>query len=299
MELAEFQVWSVSPLPYSKLTRVTHALVLLGALCDPLSAEINPSNEFVPKRVISIDYCADQYLLKLGTSSQILGVSPKSTAPFSFMRGKAENFNQVRPLAEELISLKPDLVIRSFGGGVGISKFLKQHNILVLQIGFLDSLKDIDETIMDVANTLGNHTLGVELVSELNRRLAAIPIPIDKKKSNAMYLAAGGVTAGKGTLVHNIMTRGNLRNIVDTPGWSDIPLEQLVSLRPDIVVHSYLDDLPTNSGAWSPIRHPVTKRFLKSNLSVSIPPALISCGGWYALDAIEVVSRVQEEYKIH
>jgi len=297
MELAEFQVWSVSPLPSSKLTRVTHALVLLGALCDPLSAEVQPPSEFIPKRVVSIDYCADQYLLKLGTASQILGVSPKSTSPFSYMREKAENFDQVRPLAEELISLKPDLVIRSFGGGVGISKFLDQHNIPVLQIGFLHSLKEIDETIMAVANALGNHVLGIDLINELHHRLTVIPTK--KKKTDAMYLAAGGVTAGTGTLVHNILARGNLKNIVDTPGWSDIPLERLTSLRPGIVVHSYLDDLKTNSGAWSPARHPVTKKFLESNVGVSIPPAIISCGGWYSLDAIEVISRVQEEYKTH
>ena len=72
---------------------------------------------------------------------------------------KAENFNKVRPLAEELISLKPDLVIRSFGGGKDISKFLSQHKIPILQIGFLDSMEEINRTIKNVSKALGNLSL--------------------------------------------------------------------------------------------------------------------------------------------
>ncbi len=286
----------MSPLLCNNITKVSYALIFLIITCGSLQAETGPSAKRVPQRVISIDYCADQYLLKLGTSSQILGVSPKSVASFSFMREKAENFNKVRPLAEELISLKPDLVIRSFGGGKDISKFLSQHKIPILQIGFLDSMEEINRTIKNVSKALGNQAMGIRLVKDLNRRL--ISIPHTEKKKTALYIAAGGVTTGDGTLVHDIMTKGNLSNIIETRGWTDIPLEQLVSLRPNVIVHSYLNDLTKNSGKWSPIHHPVTERFLKRNTAIAIPPALVSCGGWYSLDAIEMISRAQSGYTI-
>ena len=105
----------MSPLLCNNITKVSYALIFLVITCGPLKAETGLSAKHVPQRVISIDYCADQYLLKLGTSSQILGVSPTSVAPFSFMREKAKNFNKVRPTTEELLALKPDLIIRSFG----------------------------------------------------------------------------------------------------------------------------------------------------------------------------------------
>lgn len=281
----------------SKLARLTSALILLGVMYSLASAEVNHLTGRAPKRVISIDYCADQYLLKLGTPGQILGVSPKSTAPFSFMRFEAKNFNKVRPTPEELLALKPDLIIRSFGGGISTNKFLRQHEIPVLQIGLLDSVEEINQTILNVSKALGNDDLGIALVNESNRRLLSIARV--EKKSTAIYIAAGGVTTGKGTLVHDIMSKGNLRNIIDSQGWSDIPLEQLVSLRPNIIVHSYLDDLTTNSGKWSSIHHPVTKRFLKQNKTIAIPPALVSCGGWYSIDAIEMISGVKMENTIH
>lgn len=281
----------------NNITKVSYPLIFLGITCGSLKAETRPSAKHVPQRVISIDYCADQYLLKLGTSSQILGVSPKSMASFSFMREKAKNFNKVRATTEELLALRPDLIIRSFGGGVGVNKFLKHHKIPILQIGRLDSLEDITQTIVNISKALGNDELGITLVHELNRRL--LSITRTEEKSTALYIAAGGVTTGEGTLVHDIMSKGNLLNIVDTQGWRDIPLEQLASLRPDIIVHSYLGDLTKNSGKWSAIHHPVTKRFLLSNAAIAIPPALVSCGAWYSLDAVEMISRVQRKHTVH
>jgi len=287
----------VFPLLCNNITKVSYALIFLGITCGSLKAETRPSAKHIPQRVISIDYCADQYLLKLGTSSQILGVSPKSMASFSFMQEKAKNFNKVRPTTEELLALRPDLIIRSFGGGVGVNKFLKHHKIPTLQIGRLDSFEDITQTIVKISKVLGNDELGIALVHELKRRL--LSITRTEEKSTALYVAAGGVTTGEGTLVHDIMVKGNLLNIVDTQGWRDIPLEQLVSLRPNIIVHSYLDDLNKNSGKWGAIHHPVTKRFLLSHNAIAIPPALVSCGAWYSLDAVEMISRVQRKHTIH
>ncbi len=139
----------------NNITKVSYLLIFLSITCGSLKAETRPSAKHVPQRVISIDYCADQYLLKLGTSSQILGVSPKSMASFSFMREKAKNFNKVRVTTEELLALRPDLIIRSFGGGVGVNRFLKHHKIPILQIGRLDSLEDITQTIVKYIKSIG------------------------------------------------------------------------------------------------------------------------------------------------
>ncbi len=170
----------------NNITKVSYLLIFLSITCGSLKAETRPSAKHVPQRVISIDYCADQYLLKLGTSSQILGVSPKSMASFSFMREKAKNFNKVRVTTEELLALRPDLIIRSFGGGVGVNRFLKHHKIPILQIGRLDSLEDITQTIVNISKVLGNDELGITLVHELNRRLLSIT-RTEEKKHRVVY----------------------------------------------------------------------------------------------------------------
>lgn len=287
----------MSHLPYIKATTLRNLLFLCGLLLSSAKAELSQSNSLPPQRVISIDYCADQYLLKLGLPKQILGVSAKSTTQFSYMRKEAETIRKVRPFAEDLITLEPDLVIRSFGGGSGIRNFLEQHGVPVLQIDFLDSLEKIKETIVNVSTALGNKALGDELLDQLKQRL--LNIPSEGRKSPAMYISGGGVTTGPGTLMHDIMTRGNLRNMVNTPGWRTIPLEQLVSERPEIVVHSFFENFMTNNGAWSPARHPITKKFLHSNPNQSIAPVLLSCGGWYSVDAIEKLSQVSRDREIN
>ena len=42
-----------------------------------------------PMRIVSLDYCSDQYVLKLADPDQILAVSPDAEASFSFMRDAA------------------------------------------------------------------------------------------------------------------------------------------------------------------------------------------------------------------
>ena len=81
---------------------------------EDLAAENKDSSE--PIRVVSLDYCADQFLLKLADPEQILALSPDAGAGFSYLREEAQGSPTVRPRAEDLIALSPDLAIRSYGG---------------------------------------------------------------------------------------------------------------------------------------------------------------------------------------
>ena len=42
-----------------------------------------------PQRIVSLDYCADQYVLKLADEEQILAISPDAVKDFSYMREAA------------------------------------------------------------------------------------------------------------------------------------------------------------------------------------------------------------------
>ncbi|MCA8893462.1 MAG: ABC transporter substrate-binding protein, partial [Hyphomonas sp.] len=66
---------------------------------------------------VSLDYCADQYVLKLADREQILAISPDGDKEFSYMHEAAEDVPTVRPVAEDVLVLKPDLVVRAYGGG--------------------------------------------------------------------------------------------------------------------------------------------------------------------------------------
>ncbi|MEZ5998409.1 MAG: hypothetical protein R3B98_06925 [Hyphomonas sp.] len=67
-------------------------------------------------RVVSLDYCADQFVLGLADREQILAVSKDAEKPFSHLRDRAAGLPKVRAAAEDVVALKPDIVVRSWGG---------------------------------------------------------------------------------------------------------------------------------------------------------------------------------------
>ena len=66
-------------------------------------------------RVVSLDFCADQFVLRLLRKPRILAVSTDAQRHFSYMREQAAGIRQVRSIAEDVLVLKPDLIVRSYG----------------------------------------------------------------------------------------------------------------------------------------------------------------------------------------
>ena len=54
------------------------------------------------QKVVSLDYCADQFVLKLLPRASILALSPDAHRDFSYMRDAVDGLRQVRPIAEEI-----------------------------------------------------------------------------------------------------------------------------------------------------------------------------------------------------
>ncbi|MBT7370287.1 MAG: ABC transporter substrate-binding protein, partial [Gammaproteobacteria bacterium] len=79
--------------------------------------------------VVSLDYCADQYVLKLLSADRIKALSPDAVREFSYMRQAALDHPSVKPTAEEVIARKPDLIVRTYGGGPNASHFFKRLGI--------------------------------------------------------------------------------------------------------------------------------------------------------------------------
>ncbi len=242
-------------------------------------------------RVVSLDYCADQYLLELLPSENILALSPDAEADFSYHRERAAGLRKVRPVAEDVIALEPDLVLRSYGGGPQALHFFERAGIGVLQVPYADDLEGVRDSLRTVADGLGTDQAGEMLVAAMDARLAAVA-PAAPSRS-ALYLTSGGATAGPGTLVHEMLLSAGLANFESRPGWHTIPLERLAYDEPDLVVASFFDGSAEHTAWWSAIRHPVARRQLEDRPSLLLPGAWTACGAWFVLDAVEALAAME------
>ena len=241
-----------------------------------------------PKNVVSLDYCADQFVLKLLPRDRILAVSPDAHLDFSYMRDSVDGLRQVRPVAEDVLALQPDLIVRSYGGGPRAVTFFERAGVPVLQVPFANNLDDIRTTILFLADELGASEQGQELVAEMDQRLAAID---DQQESRStLYMTPNGATSGTNTLIHEMLLAANLENFEQRSGWYSIPLEQLAFDQPELVAAAFFDDGKSHPAMWSAMRHPVAQRQLKEQPTVKLQGAWTSCGGWFLVDAIEALA---------
>lgn len=269
-----------------RLTLTIAALGLAGCGAKAPSPANVPER---PLRVVSLDYCADQFALKLLDREQILAVSPEAVRDYSYMREAAIGVPTVRPIAEDVLVLKPDLVVRSYGGGPNAAAFFEAAGVPVVNVGWANSLGDIRRVTVDMADALGQSERGSAIVDDMDARLAAIVSHETKDKT--LYMTVSGATTGPGSLIHDMMVEAGLENFETRPGWRMLPLEELAHNQPDKVAAAFFESEDSYKDPWSVMSHPVARAQLKGRPVVPLEGAWTSCSGWFLVDAIEALAK--------
>lgn len=276
-----------------RLTVLILSLWLTACSGEPSSLQAPDDKTTRPTRIVSLDYCADQYVLKLSDRDQILAVSPDAVEGFSYMREEAVGVPTVRPVAEDVLILKPDLVVRSYGGGANAVAFFERAGVPVLQVGWAsnvdsEELGSIPSLIQHMADGLGQGDRGQALVNEFRTRLNTLQAR--SQGDEALYMTPAGVTTGPGSLVHEMLVAAGLQNFQTSSGWRSLPLERLAYEQPDLIAAAFFETLTNHPNAWSPTNHPVARAQLKGPDVVPLQGAWTACGGWFILDAIEALA---------
>lgn len=242
-----------------------------------------------PQRIVSLDYCADQFVLALAERDNIVALSRGARRDDSYYRDRAAGLRQTRGTVEEVLALRPDLVVRNWGGPWDAEAVFGRFGISVLQVGDAPDFAAAREDLADAARVLGS-SHGQELLRDFDARLArlaALPPPRDDR---VMYLSAGGAVAGSGVLMDAAIRVAGGRNVWRGESWTVLPLEQMTETPPALIALGFFDTGRVAINAWSPSRHPVVRRALERARTVALPPASISCEAWYSLDAAEAIA---------
>ena len=246
-------------------------------------------DETAPRRIVSLDYCADQYVLRFAEREEILALSPHARDPYSYMREAAEGLALVRPRTADILALGPTHVVRSYGGGPGVAGFMERAGIKVVQIGFPETLVEVREEVLRVGAELGGREAARVVAEDMDARLEALA-QRDGEPVKALYMTPGGVAAGEGTLVHELMLAAGLANFQDRAGWNALPLERLAYESPDLVAAGFFEEAASHVDSWSAARHPIALRQLEDRPVVRLEGAWTSCGGWFLVDAVEALA---------
>lgn len=252
------------------------AVALAGVmLVTPGAAEARPM------RVLSLDQCADQYVLAL-TPEADLALSPRADDPDAWMRQAAAGRRRVRPTLEAAVAFEPDVVVRYWGGEPRLLARLQADGVRVVTIGDATDFDGIRAEIRAVSSGLEAPERGETLIARMDATLPKRPPP-GAARPRAQYLTAGGFTAGKGTLIDAILSAAGFANAAEAPLFAPISLERMVLFPPGRFVLGFFD---LARGDWRGAgRHPVLRRLVRGRVAARLPAAALTCPGWFAADA--------------
>ncbi len=264
--------------------RILGAIVAAGLTAACVSPASPDAPDGLARRIVSLDYCADQYVLGLAERSRILALSPDAGEAFSYLRAAADGVPMVRPRAEDVLALRPDLVVRSYGGGPRAQAFFERSGVPVLQIDYASDIAAVRAGVRDAAAGLGVPARGEALIADMDARIERARA--GGSGTRTLYLTPAGVSAGSGTYVHHLIEAAGLGNFDDRSGWRSIPLERLAYEAPDVyAVPSF--GATNHEHAWTPFRHPVATERVAAGPSLGIDGATTACGAWFLADAVE------------
>jgi iron complex transport system substrate-binding protein len=245
-----------------------------------------------PRRIVSLDYCADQFVLALADRDQIVALSRGSQRDDSYYRARARGIRQTRGTLEEVLALRPDLVVRNWGGPWDAEAVYGRFDVPVLQVGDAANFDVAREDLLDAARVIGHSERGVAHAQNLDARLQRLHDAAPRPARPVLYLSAGGAVAGSGTMMDAVIAAAGGRNVHEGESWTVLPLERLVEMPPAVIALGFFDHGRSRMDAWLPARHPALRRALARAQTVMLPTASISCEAWYAIDAAERLAAV-------
>lgn len=250
-----------------------------------------------PARIVSLNMCTDELVLRLADRGRIASVTwlsqdPKGANAAHLAAGVPANHG----LAEEIIPLNPDLVVAGTYTARTAVAMLKQTRFEVVEFGVPVNLAGVRTQIRQMAGLVHETARGETIVAEMDRRLESVEAKALVRRPTALVFNPNGFTVGAGTLVDDIITRAGLENAgarMNLGNYSQLPLETVVRSQVDVLIVSASRDGPP-SLATEILRHPVLAMLEPRTRIVVLPSRLWSCGGPNVVEAIEQLREVAD-----
>jgi iron complex transport system substrate-binding protein len=260
---------------------------------------------------VSINLCADQLVVELAQRRHIASVSNVALDPtvsnvVARARGLVTNSGRL----EEIVRLKPDLVVSTRHRESRMNTLLRRFGVAVMELPAVDSIAEAYQLVRELASRLGEAERGARLIAEMQAGFAAVadqrPVrqlvaepgatPVSEAVLAVVY-RPNGYTSGRQTFVHDVMVQAGLSNLAAQRGierWGTIPLEVLMYAQPAIVV---LDDSvgARTSLAHRSLGHPALRMLRPRWHTLSFPSRLWVCPGPWLVQAAEYLLAARQQ----
>lgn len=270
-------------------------LVVAGALMALVPAHAQSSLSDPPRRIVSLNMCTDQLLLDLVEPERIAGVSFLATdRTLSADWRRLAPFKKLKGTAEEVLALKPDLVIAgeyTTGATVDLLRRLGQNVLIVPMATDFDGMR---KTVRQIAAAVGEMARAEKVLNDFDERLSAARSTVQSRPTAIAY-QVGSFVSGPESLLDAALTAAGYRNLareLALGAGGRLPLEQLVTTPPDLLV---LANAPNDfrTVLADNLRHPALAQLMQRRPSVHLPMPYWMCATPKIAEAVEILASMK------
>lgn len=251
-----------------------------------------------PQRIVSLNLCADELLLRLVPHERIASVTWLARdAGASNVSTEAQGVTINHGSAEEVIPSAPDLVLAGQYTTVAATSLLRRTGFRVATLAIPNSFEDVHRQIEDFGRLVGVEGAAEKLNDDIASKVDAASGPPNLRRPRALVFNPNGVTVGQGTLANAIMTKAGLDNIaarLTLGGYHQVPLEQLIGLNVEVLIITGATR-GTPSLATDVLRHPVLRELGARMVVVELPGRLWGCAGPGLIEAVDRLRAAADE----
>ena len=280
--------------------RLAPLLLLAVAACTAAPAqEAGPANRSAggeTPTIVSLNPCSDAILVEVAEPQQILAISAYSHDPAgsSMDLATARRFQAVSGTVEEVLALKPDLVIGSTFTPPAAVHAMGRLGLRLERFGVAATVEESEAQVRQIAALAGHPERGEALIARIRAALAANRAPAGAAVS-ALVWQSGGIVPGDNTLVADLLRRTGFANAAAARGLGQadmLPLEQVLADPPRLI-------FAASHGAGNEDRmlaHPALAK-LDGTRRETLDPALLWCGGPTIIRAAERLGQVRRSFR--
>ena len=199
-----------------------------------------------PKKIMTFDMYTDQIVLGMVTSDRLVGINGLLDDPvLSNIIPIAKKVKKKigDPGAEEVLSMKPDLVIVSDWTRAEKIQSMRDLGLKVVSVKSPVTIPDVKEAVTQVAAAIGEPEKGKQLIALMDAKLAEIKEKTNKIKpenrKKLVLLSLMTAYGGEGCAYDAACREANVINGISEAGLKtgqQLSKEMLIKINPDIML---------------------------------------------------------------
>ena len=241
-------------------------------------------------RVASINLCTDQLLMTLADPVQIVGLSPYSRdAARSYAAEEAKKYRRLSGEAEDVLMLKPDVVVATQYTKRATRELLKQQGMHVAEFDVATSIDDVKEQTRRMGDLVRHPDRAQIQIARLDAAVARAKAAAARRPYRVLALSRRGWVSGDDSLTSALLSVTGLSNAASGLGITHggfAKLEAIVAARPDLILISDGSDVAEDEGS-ALLLHPALEKMYPPSRRIVIPEDLTVCGGPMLADALD------------